>query len=127
MKLHRNLAIGAVNALNEIINNKTPSRVVIPKLFKTNPSWGSRDRKLISKLIFESLRWKRLFEYYSSIDRSSEFYFWEIIGSCFANEGYSLPVWKEFKNIDVKDFLEKKKKKIRYKKTDIKLLSRLAI
>ena len=60
-KLHDNIALAAIESLKAVLQeNKRTSRVV-QKMIATHPKWGARDRKLLYAIVFDCLRWRRLF------------------------------------------------------------------
>jgi 16S rRNA (cytosine967-C5)-methyltransferase len=73
------------------------------KTLKSNPKWGSRDRNFIAENTYDIIRWWRLLKYCLEINErkfSAEARFWEMIGGWLCIQGYDLPEWPEFKNLD---------------------------
>ena len=65
MQIHRNICIAVVEALQQIFENNKQADHYVGKLLKSNPKWGSRDRKFIAESIYEVVRWWRYFVYIS--------------------------------------------------------------
>ncbi|MBI3501660.1 MAG: methyltransferase domain-containing protein [Bacteroidetes bacterium] len=71
MKLHRNTVDAILNSLHEIFSENKYADKVIERILKTNPKWGSRDRKFIAETIYDIVRWYRLLVYslpYKEVD-----------------------------------------------------------
>lgn len=63
-KLHDNIAVAAIESLKNVLQeNKRTSRV-LQKMIATHPKWGARDRKMLYTIVFDCLRWRRLFAHY---------------------------------------------------------------
>jgi len=56
MKLHRNLALGIVEGLQNIFIAKVPLRIELSRLLKLNRKWGSRDRRLLGQILLDCVR-----------------------------------------------------------------------
>ncbi|AZI22325.1 methyltransferase domain-containing protein [Chryseobacterium taklimakanense] len=63
--IHRNLLIGIHDALQETFfeRNKYADKV-IERLLKSHKKWGSEDRKTVSEIFYNIIRWKKRLEYY---------------------------------------------------------------
>lgn len=63
--IHRNLLIGIHDALQETFfeRNKYADKV-IERLLKSQKKWGSEDRKTVSEIFYNIIRWKKRLEYY---------------------------------------------------------------
>lgn len=59
MVLYNSLLDGLQNLLYEVHLEEQPPQLSFKKWCKRHPKWGSRDRKLVGKALFDSLRWKR--------------------------------------------------------------------
>ena len=59
MVLYNSLLDGLQNLLYEVHLEEQPPQLSFKKWCKLHPKWGSRDRKLVGKALFDSLRWKR--------------------------------------------------------------------
>ncbi|MHA6696155.1 RsmB/NOP family class I SAM-dependent RNA methyltransferase [Chryseobacterium sp. A301] len=63
--IHRNLAIGIHDALNETFFEKNKyADKVIERLLKAHKKWGSQDRAVVSEIFYNIIRWKKRLEYY---------------------------------------------------------------
>ena len=99
MKLHRNIALGIISALEITLLEKRNARNTLKKLLKSNPNWGSTDRRIIAKVFYDIVRQKRLFEILTG-DENSASNFWNLIGCWIVLNNQMLPKWDEFKDID---------------------------
>ena len=100
MKLHQNLALGVINGLEAIFLKEELAQYYIPSLLKKNPKWGSRDRRLVSQILYDSIRWKRLYEdtiKKKVVDKKD---LWSLLGCWLLLHDYPLPDWEEFKEIE---------------------------
>ena len=63
--IHRNLLIGIHDALQEtFFQEKKYADKVIERLLKAHIKWGSEDRKVVSEIFYNIIRWKKRLEYY---------------------------------------------------------------
>lgn len=63
--IHRNLLIGIHDALQEtFFQEKKYADKVIERLLKAHRKWGSEDRKVVSEIFYNIIRWKKRLEYY---------------------------------------------------------------
>ncbi|WP_277111291.1 RsmB/NOP family class I SAM-dependent RNA methyltransferase [Chryseobacterium taklimakanense] len=63
--IHRNLLIGIHDALQETFFEKNKyADKVIERLLKSHKKWGSEDRKTVSEIFYNIIRWKKRLEYY---------------------------------------------------------------
>lgn len=63
--IHRNLLIGIHDALQEtFFEDRKYADKVIERLLKANRKWGSEDRKVVSQIFYDIIRWKKRIEYY---------------------------------------------------------------
>ena len=99
MKLHKNLALGIVSCLKNILQDKSALRPSLNKLLKQNKRWGSRDRKLIGESVLEIIRWKRKFSEMGNLDPKSDQYYWNLLGIWILNGKIPLPDWDFFSEI----------------------------
>ncbi len=53
MRLHRNLVLSVINALDEIYNEGQYADKVVQKALKSDKRWGSRDRKFVAETIYD--------------------------------------------------------------------------
>jgi len=99
LKLHRNIAEGILEGIENVIKNERTLRSTLNQLFKQNRKWGSRDRKGVGEGVLEIVRWKRFFEWMGQLDSKSENYYWNLIGVWIINKNRELPNWSVFSEI----------------------------
>ena len=102
MKLHHNTALGIVQGLEQILQEKKALRPTLNQLLKQNRKWGSRDRKWVGEGVLEIVRWQRKFSEMGSLDPKSKFYFWNLLGVWILSKDITLPEWDEFSELDSK-------------------------
>lgn len=97
MRLHRNLVMAVIQALDQIYNEGLYADKVVQKTLKTDKRWGARDRKFVAETIYDMVRWKRLYDeiagtkgHYSKENLWKNFAVWAVL------KGYALPDWKQF-------------------------------
>ncbi len=97
MRLHRNLVMAVIHALDQIYNEGLYADKVVQKALKSDKRWGSRDRKFVAETIYDMVRWKRLYDeiagtkgHYSKENLWKNFAVWAVL------KGYPLPDWKQF-------------------------------
>ncbi len=61
MHFHQNMIEGLTAALYQIFIEEGHAEKVMANLLRSNPKWGSRDRRLLGEAGFELIRWKRLY------------------------------------------------------------------
>jgi 16S rRNA (cytosine967-C5)-methyltransferase len=63
--IHRNLLIGIHDSLQEtFFEDQKYADKVIERLLKSHKKWGSEDRKVVSEIFYNIIRWKKRLEYY---------------------------------------------------------------
>ena len=97
MRLHRNLVMAVIQALDQIYNERLYADKVVQKTLKSDKRWGARDRKFVAETIYDMVRWKRLYDeiagtkgHYSKENLWKNFAVWAVL------KGYALPDWKQF-------------------------------
>lgn len=97
MRLHRNLVLAVIQALDLIYNEKEYADKVVQKTLKLDKRWGVRDRKFVAETIYDMVRWKRLYNeiagtkgHYSRDNLWKNFAVWATL------KGISLPDWRYF-------------------------------
>ncbi|MDP2088640.1 MAG: methyltransferase domain-containing protein [Flavobacteriaceae bacterium] len=97
MRLHRNLILTVIDALNEIFNDNLYADKVVEKSLKRDKRWGARDRKFVAETIYDIVRWKRL---YNEIAGTKEHYtrpnLWKIFTVWAVLHEIKLPDWHQF-------------------------------
>jgi len=98
VKLYRNLSEAVVSILKTIFEDNQYADKVIEKTFKRNPKWGARDRRFIAETTYDIVRWYR---YLMAVSNSKNNDYWGLLGSWLIWKGIDLPVWDQFKNLNV--------------------------
>ncbi len=63
--IHRNLLIGIHDCLQEtFFEDRKYADKVIERLLKSHRKWGSEDRRVVSEIFYNIIRWKKRLEYY---------------------------------------------------------------
>lgn len=108
---HRNIAEAIVESLNEIFLEGNYADRVIEKVLKSNPKWGSRDRRSIAENTYNIVRWWRLLHFYADTDfeNPDNNSIWKVFGIWLTMSEIELPEWQEFEFISIIDFEKKKK------------------
>jgi len=97
MRIHRNLVLAVIQALDQIYNEQEYADRVVQKTLKLDSRWGARDRKFIAETIYDNVRWKRLYNeiagtkgHYTRDNIWKNFAVWAVL------KGIALPDWKYF-------------------------------
>jgi len=99
VKIHRNIALGIVEGLQQILEKNEALRPCLNKLLKQNRKWGSRDRRQLGEAVLDCVRWKRTYEYLGTLSLESENYYWELLGVWLLIKGRTLPGWDELSKL----------------------------
>jgi len=67
MKWYPNYIPEILIALKEIFENNKQADKYIQFLLKKNKKWGSRDRKFVSKVLYDIVRWKKYYAFFMKI------------------------------------------------------------
>lgn len=99
MRLHRNLVFASIDALNEIFNENKYADKAIQGTLKRDKRWGSRDRSFIAEMVYDIVRWKRLYaeiaEVKEPFDRQKLFRLFTVWATL---KGIALPDWKQLED-----------------------------
>lgn len=95
MKLHRNLALAVVAALEAIFDGGQVAARALDALFAAHPKWGKRDRAFVAQTTYEIVRWRRLLAWAAQSDAA-----WALLGARLVQSGAPLPDWDEFASLD---------------------------
>jgi len=108
--IHRNLAIGIHDALQETFFEKNKyADKVIERLLKANKKWGSQDRAVVSEIFYNIIRWKKRLEYYMGEGvKPNNVYKLIIAYLLWSKTNYKK--FEEFDGIKIADILTKLKK-----------------
>lgn len=97
MRLHKNLVLAVIQAIDLIYNEMEYADKVVQKTLKLDKRWGARDRKFVAETIYDMVRWKRLYNeiagtkgHYSRENIWKNFAVWAVL------KGIPLPEWKQF-------------------------------
>jgi len=94
LKLYRNLAYAVISGLRMILEENRHADKVIEKLLRTDPRWGSRDRRFVAETTYDIIRWLRKYR------EAAPDGHWGLLAACLTDRDIPLPEWEEFKGID---------------------------
>lgn len=109
MKLFPNVVHGIISALNSIFVEQKKADHVIEKLLKSNPKWGSRDRRFIAESVYSVVRWYRLYYEIMGHQPQNNQDWWGILGIHWLLKGEELPAFEEFKHLDQQQVFQRQK------------------
>ncbi|AYO58164.1 RNA methyltransferase [Chryseobacterium sp. 6424] len=108
--IHRNLLIGIHDALHEtFFEDRKYADKVIERLLKANRKWGSEDRKVVSQIFYDIIRWKKRLEYYMGEGAKPNNIYKMILAYCLWTKTH-YKKFEEFDGIKIADILNKLKK-----------------
>ena len=93
MKWFKNTSEAVITTLYEIFNQKNQADKSIQKLLKTQKKWGSRDRKFVAKVLYDIVRWKRLYEYVTNSEIKTIEGKWNILTAWSKQNKVPIPSW----------------------------------
>lgn len=103
-RLHLNLVRAVVEALQNIFGGDKYADSVVKNLLKSNPKWGSNDRKFLAETVYEVVRWwRKLWAVYGKEPSLKDHELLRLIGVYFLLSGRELPPWKEFEGLEQLD------------------------
>jgi 16S rRNA (cytosine967-C5)-methyltransferase len=101
LKLFKPTSSAVVSALSEIFLQGKQADKVVENTLKSNPKFGSRDRKFIAESIYEIVRWWRLLHSLAAINQpQTEAEIWKVLGIYLLRSGIELPDWEEFNGVE---------------------------
>ncbi len=104
-RLHANLVRAVIEALQDVFGNDRYADSVVKNMLKSNPKWGSKDRKFLAESVYEVVRWwRKLWFVYGKEPNLSQQDLWNVLGVYFLLSGYVLPPWKDFDEIRERSF-----------------------
>lgn len=108
--IHRNLLIGIHDCLQEtFFEDRKYADKVIERLLKSKRQWGSEDRRVVSEIFYNIIRWKKRLEYYMGEGvKPTNVYKMIIAYLLWSKTHYKK--FEEFDGIKVADILTKLKK-----------------
>lgn len=102
-RLHRNLVFAVINSLDLIFNENEFADRTVHKILKSDKRWGARDRKFVAESIYDSVRWKRLYnEIAGTKNHFTRPNLWNFFSVYLVLKGYDLPDWKQFDDTPVR-------------------------
>ncbi len=102
-RLHRNLVFAVINSLDLIFNENEYADKVVHKILKSDKRWGARDRRFVAESIYDSVRWKRLYnEIAGTKNHFSRPNLWKFFTVHLVLKGYELPDWNQFTDVPVR-------------------------
>jgi len=108
--IHRNLAIGIHDALQETFFEKNKyADKVIERLLKAHRKWGSQDRAVVSEIFYNIIRWKKRLEYYMGEGAKPGNIYRMILAYLLWTKTH-YKKFEEFEGIKIADILNKLKK-----------------
>ncbi|MDH6252692.1 16S rRNA (cytosine967-C5)-methyltransferase [Chryseobacterium sp. H1D6B] len=108
--IHRNLAIGIHDALQETFFEKNKyADKVIERLLKAHRKWGSQDRAVVSGIFYNIIRWKKRLEYYMGEGVKPDNIYKLIVAYLLWSET-NYKRFEEFEGIKIADIIAKLKK-----------------
>jgi 16S rRNA (cytosine967-C5)-methyltransferase len=103
MRLHRNLVMAVIEALNAVFNQGEYADKVVARALKTDRRWGSADRKFVAETIYDIVRWKRLYAEIADVREPFERdNIWRMLAVWAVLRGYPLPEWNQFQGTPVR-------------------------
>ncbi len=108
--IHRNLLIGIHDCLQEtFFEDRKYADKVIERLLKSHRKWGSEDRRVVSEIFYNIIRWKKRLEYYmgESVKPTNVY---KIIIAYLLWSKTHYKKFEEFDGVKVADILTKLKK-----------------
>lgn len=108
MKFHRTLVQAVVETLQQIFIMGVYADKAVEHVLKQNPRWGARDRRFIAETTYEMVRWwRKLCIIYSENEQIEARNYYKLFAIAQLMNGYDLPEWQEFSDIDKSTILTK--------------------
>jgi len=109
MKWYPNIYNEIIRALEAIFEEGRQADKYIQALLKKNKKWGSRDRKFVAKVLYDIVRWKRLYEYLAGTTIEAPDGKQRILSVWSLLNEVPLPDYLVFEDISLKSIEEKKR------------------
>jgi 16S rRNA (cytosine967-C5)-methyltransferase len=110
-RLHPNLVKACIQGLQQIFKEGKHADSIVNNLLKSNPKWGSSDRKFIAETIYDMVRWWRKLWYLAGEEPSLDTRaLWDLCAVYFITKDMSLPDWEEFERINESAILQREAK-----------------
>jgi 16S rRNA (cytosine967-C5)-methyltransferase len=100
MKLFPNLVHAVVKVLQDIFENNIQADRAVQSLLKSNPKWGSRDRRFLADTTYSVVRWYRFYYEILGNEPTTNEAWWELLGIHWILQNESLPPFQEFSTLD---------------------------
>ncbi|PQB04604.1 RsmB/NOP family class I SAM-dependent RNA methyltransferase [Aureitalea marina] len=97
MRVHRNLVLAVIEALESILLEDRQADKVLQYSLKKNKRWGSRDRAFVAETTYEIVRWKRWYGHLAQLKeplRKSDIP--GLVAAYLIQKLDQLPAWEEF-------------------------------
>lgn len=108
IRLHPNLIKACILGLQQTFSEGKHADSIVNNLLKSNPKWGSSDRKFIAETIYDMVRWWRKLWFLTGKEPAlNEHGLWQLCGTYFITQNINLPPWKEFEGIDANEIEER--------------------
>lgn len=88
MRIHRVLAEGCAQILQEVLAEGRVLDRVLEGAFRANPRWGKRDRHLVAGTVFEVVRWRRALAFVADDARIPA-----LCAAQWRRDGFEIPDW----------------------------------
>ena len=96
MRLYRNLVEAAVSCLYDIFVNESNPESCIRIRTQKNRSWGSRDRRFLSSMVYDIIRSMRLYVHILNRRPVSNKDFYDLTAIYFIHQQIDLPDWEQY-------------------------------
>ena len=105
MRWYPNIAQAIITELDDIFNRQKQANKVINSLLKSQKKWGSRDRKFVARVLYDIVRWKRMYEHVAEADILTREGKWRVLGAWSVLNRVDLPDWVDFQHVDIEEIL----------------------
>lgn len=102
IRLRPYLVRAVVEGLQQIFNEGAYADKAINQLLKTDRRWGAQDRAYIASTSYDIVRWFSTYKFLLGKDVNFDWDWWHIVAIHHWWQGYELPEWEEFKDLDLK-------------------------
>lgn len=102
-KLFPNLLQAVIECLMDIFEGGKQAERIVEQKLKSNRKWGSRDRALIAKLTYDTVRWYRLLCEVVGFTPQGEYQWVQVVGALCVLQNIPLPRHDALINFDADD------------------------
>jgi 16S rRNA (cytosine967-C5)-methyltransferase len=106
MKLYKNLVNAVAGTLQQIFKENRHADKAIEYVLKSNPQWGSRDRRFIAEAVYDITRHYRRYCVMADTEKN----FWFLTAAWLIDKSIPVPDWPEFQHVDADQILKRKKR-----------------